>query len=128
MKSATVTSTPVFVNGSNDLDLAPYGLSISFTLNGPGYALVNVGMGISSASDFEYRPEIRLGGATVYTHYEGASASTSGRSFYRGCSYVIPLVNGVNVISAGVLLGRRFSLWYEWRLTVVIFQLLSLDI
>lgn len=108
IKSAFNTSTGTLTNSSQDL--ASVGLSLSFTVVGTAYALVTVSLGIFSSSDFEFRPEIRLGGAVQATFAPSAAAgNASSRSTVRSFSAKIPLSNGVNVLSAGVFLAAATS-------------------
>jgi hypothetical protein len=101
MKSATNGAGISLANSSQDL--ASNGLSISFTVSGACKALVTVQMGVSSTTDFEFRPEIRLGGTVVQVLTPSAAAgNASSRSSVRGFTAVVSLSAGVNVISAGV--------------------------
>lgn len=104
MKTASNTGAPALSNSSQDL--ASSGLSVSFTLATAGVAFVVMNLGISSTSDFEFRPEIRLGGVVQFTHAPNAAAgNASNRASDRGMPYVMALPVGVNVISAGVNLS-----------------------
>ena len=103
IKSTFNTSAPALTN--SDQDLASSGLSLSFTCSGTAYAFVTVALGISSTTDFEFQPEIRLGGVTQAKYIPvAAPANASSRPSVRTFSYGITLVNGVNTLSAGVLL------------------------
>lgn len=107
IKSATNTSAPTLSNTSQDL--ASCGLSLSFTCSGTAYALVTVSLGIVSAADFEFKPEIRLGG-TIQKLF-GPNASTgAGRGVVRGFTYLVTLANGSNTLSAGVNISSGTSL------------------
>jgi len=104
VKAATNTSSPTLSNA--DLDLASSGLSLSFTLSGTGYAMVTVCLGISSTSDYEFKPEIRLGGSIIASLTPSAAiGNASSRSNVRSVSYLATLSNGVNTLSAGVFLS-----------------------
>jgi len=108
IKSTFNTSAPALTN--SDQDLASSGLSLSFTCSGTAYAFVTVALGISSTTDFEFQPEIRLGGViqAKYTPV-AAAANASSRPDVRTFSYGITLVNGVNTLSAGVFLSSATS-------------------
>lgn len=101
MKSAVNSGTTIAEGSQN---LAAQGLTISFTVAKNCNALVTVSLGISSASDFEFRPAIYLGGI-IYAALNPAAASYQ-RAANRGFTYVVPLITGVNVISAGVFVAN----------------------
>lgn len=108
IKSATNTSTPTLTNSSQDL--ASSGASISFTLSGTGYAFVTVSIGIGSLNDFEFQPQIRLGGTVVHTFSPPAApGALVSRAHVRGMSRLVTLTNGVNVLSPGVFLSSAGS-------------------
>ena len=104
IKSALNTSAPTLSNTSQDL--ASCGLTLSFTSSGTSYALVTVSLGIGSTTDFEFQPEIRLGGSVQKTLTPNAAlTSAGGRASVMSFSYKITLADGSNTISAGVNLS-----------------------
>ena len=108
VKSALNTSSPSLSNTSQDL--ASTGLTLSFTVSAACKALVFVSLGVSSNSDYEFRPEIRLGGSVVASLTPAAAlSSASGRANVRAFSAVVSLVSGANTISAGVTLASSTS-------------------
>lgn len=102
MKTATNSGTLSPTN--TDQDLASSGLSISFTVATACNALVTVAIGVASAADFEYRPEIRLGGTQVAIFSPAAGLGNS-RAHGRTFTAVIPLAAGANVLSIGLFLA-----------------------
>jgi hypothetical protein len=109
MKSATNTGTTII---TGEQDLAAQGLTLSFMVASNCNALVTVSLGISSSQDFEFRPEIRLGGSIVQTLSPVATNSNNSatRACVRGFTYVVALTTGVNVLSAGVFVSAASGL------------------
>lgn len=104
IKSVTNTSSPALTNSSQDL--ASSGLSLSFTVVGTAYAIVDISLGMTSTADFEMQPEIRLAGAVVKKYSpQAAEGNASSRARVRSFSYLVILVDGVNVISGGVTIS-----------------------
>jgi len=104
MKSASNSGNITPTNSSQDL--ASSGLSISFTVAQACNALVTVSLGVQSTTDFEFQPQIRLGGSIVKSFTPAASISNAGgRALVRGFTWVVPLAQGANTLSAGLLLS-----------------------
>jgi len=106
MKAASNPSTFTIANGSNNL--AGAGIKVNFTVAEACKALVTVSLGVSSTTDFEYQPQIRLGG-TVIKSFAPVASLSAGRAHVRGFSWVVSLVAGANEISAGVSLASSTS-------------------
>lgn len=102
IKSSANSSLINPTNSSQNLS----GISISFTVEDACYALVTVSLGCSSTSDFEFVPQIRLGGSVVKAFSPSAAAgNVSNRATVRGFTWAVPLVAGANVLTAGVQLS-----------------------
>lgn len=103
-RSILNTSAPSLTNSSQDL--ASCGLVQIVTASEGAIAQVRVDLGIGSTTDFEFRPEVRLGGTVVKNYTPNATlASAGGRASTRGFTWNVPLVAGANTISAGVELN-----------------------
>ena len=106
MKSASNGGSITPTN--SDQDLAVNGVTVSFTVAANCKALVTVDIGVNTqGGDFEFRPEVRLNGTVIFTFSPNASSdeTVANRAWTRGFSWVVPLVTGVNVLSAGLYLA-----------------------
>jgi len=108
MLSATNGSIITPTNSSQNL--AANGLSLSFNTATACKALVTVSIGCSSTTDFEFQPQIRLGGTVVASFTPSAAAgNASSRATVRSFSAVIDLASGSNTVSAGLTLTSAAS-------------------
>ena len=107
----TATNGGLITPTNSDQDLASSGLSISFTVASNCNALVTVALGVAAATDFEFRPEVRLGGTQAGIFQPSASYSAS-RAHGRTFTTVVALTTGVNVLSIGLFLssGTGYSI------------------
>lgn len=109
MKTASTTSNAGLSNGAN-YNLGANGASIQFTVVGTAQALVTVSVATISASDFENKPLIYVNGSVVSTAgYSAAAGNSSSRVNPRTWQYAVTLSEGVNTISAGVLVTSATS-------------------
>ena len=105
----TAANGGVITLTNTDQDLASSGVSISFTVSSACNAFVTVSLGVSSTTDFEFRPEIRLAGSQVSIFSPSAAATSTGRASGRTFSAHVPLSAGVNVLSAGAFISSATS-------------------
>lgn len=105
IKTAVTTTANTPTNGANT-NLSSNGASLSFTLNGEGYAHVFVAVGCISSTDFECKPLIFLNGSLHTTgEYVAAAGNASGRVNPRTVMAKVTLPTGSNTISAGILVS-----------------------
>lgn len=103
-RSTYNVSVPSLTN--SDQDLSSSGLAQTVYSPIPYVVMVTVSLGISSTTDYEFRPEIRVDGTTSYKMSPVAAlGSAGGRAHVRSFTYAIQLTAGAHKISAGVELS-----------------------
>ena len=109
VKMASTTSAAGLSNGVN-YNLGANGASIQFTVVGTARALVTVSVATISTSDFENRPLIYVNGSAVSTaSYSAAAGNSANRVNPRTWQAAVTLSEGVNTISAGVVVTSGTS-------------------
>lgn len=108
IKSATNGSSVSPTNTTQNF--AANGVAVTFTVASDCFALVSVSMGISSNSDYEFRPIIYRDGVAYKQILPPAAYSVSGRAHVRGFTWAVPLTAGAHTLSAGVFLAAGTSM------------------
>jgi hypothetical protein len=87
-------------------DLANLGLVQIVNAGSNTVAQVRVDLGVGGSSDFEFYPQVKLGGVTQASLTPSAAPGiVNSRATERGITWEIPLAEGANTISAGVQLA-----------------------
>lgn len=105
------TSAPALTATSQDL--ARNGLNINVSVTANSIAKVTVSLAISTTSDMEFHPEIRIAGTLVKELVPVAAPGFAGnRATQRTVTCNLPLASGNNLISAGVFIfsGGSYSM------------------
>lgn len=103
IKYNTASSNPA---ATGETDLTSAGLSISFTVPKPCKAMIDVSIGCSSTSDFEFHPRVFLNGTQVAALSPVAAPGFAGnRAQQRTARAVVDLVAGVNTMSGRIFLS-----------------------
>lgn len=106
LRSKWATNSVTFTPTNASVDLATNGLVVMMTVPRACRAEVFVTEGVGATADFEFRPQIRLGGAIVDTFDvmtpAASLSSAGGRAFVRSFKKTIELQAGTNFISAGL--------------------------
>ena len=104
VKSVTNNSGPTLTN--TDQDLASCGLRQVVSSPIACTILVTVSLGITSTTDYEFQPTVRVDGVNYFKMAPSAAlGSAGGRANVRGFTYAVPIAAGTHVISAGVELS-----------------------
>lgn len=96
-----VQNTNIFNPTNASTDYAQYGVLVPIGCPTPITAIVSVGQGVGSTSDYEYGTQIRLNGTTIRQYTPNIALGNAGRSMHRSLTATLEIPAGNNIISLG---------------------------